>query len=158
MSDFINDGQVYVPPATLAAQGYAQTPASQKGGIGGKAQIGQEIADLPMSYLAGAAERGTQPDASTFDRALSQGMSDEAMGYGESGLAATMGAPPPEPQSSPPILLSADEINKKYAPEGTTITDKPMSEGLGEIIGRQKAEAECSIPGRCSSRRVWLLG
>ena len=141
MSDFINDGQVYVPPATLAAQGYAQTPASQKGGIGGKAQIGQEIADLPMSYLAGAAERGTQPDASTFDRALSQGMSDEAMGYGESGLAATMGAPPPEPQSSPPILLSADEINKKYAPEGTTITDKPMSEGLGEIIGRQKAEA-----------------
>jgi hypothetical protein len=129
VTDFVISGQPYEPPESAAEQGYAQTPAPFLSRVGAEAQSG-------ITYgLGRAIERGSQSDATSLDRALF-----------ESVQSAGEGLPPAagyEPQQSD--MLPPAEINKRYAPIGpdgklASITDKPMSEGLGQIIGKQKTD------------------
>lgn len=76
------------------------------------------------SALARAGERGQASDASWLEHVLADPME---------GLA---GAIRPDQDAK----LPAQEINRRYAPEGESITDQPMSPKLGEILGHQMAQ------------------
>lgn len=41
---------------------------------------------------------------------------------------------------APPTPLISPEETKKYSPDGTPLADKPIPQGLAEVIGRQKAD------------------
>lgn len=120
MVDFISDGQPFENSENLSAEAYGKISPSFS------ETISSELPEGPVGYLSRAAERGTQAGSSWFDRAV--------VGISQ----ANAGQEVTQPEESP--KLPPDEINKKYAPEGTTITNKPMTEGLAGIIGRQKSE------------------
>lgn len=145
MTDFIPDGQPFEMPETAADLSYAETPPPF-----GRAFRAMVTESSGLAYLARAAERGSQAGSSWFDQGLYQG-----------GLAEEAQSPyQPEPVQLDPEqsdVLPAAEINKRYAPEGVSITDKPMPEKLGEIIGRQKAESmrRESVLARSAAVNSW---
>lgn len=118
MSDFIVDGQPLETPIASANQSYAQTPPTLERAFG--AYFGQ-------SSTLGAIQRQSERESQSA-RAPRQPEPYE------------MYNPTDEGEEAPTPTLSADDINKLYAPEGTTITDHPMPDGLGKLIGRQKQE------------------
>jgi hypothetical protein len=126
MPDFVADGQPFETPIGAASDGYAQTspPAGS--------EIAAQFHNLSLSEgLLRAAQRGQYAGSSWFDRAL------VVSGAAETGQVV-------EPPIETP-MLSADEANKRYAPEGTTITDHPLPEGVAQSIGearRQEIERE----------------
>jgi hypothetical protein len=91
--------------------------------------------DEGIGALGRAAERGAYAGSSTFDRALSLGLT-------EAGGGPMIGArDAPQPIETP--LLSADDVNTRYAPIGADgkpvkLTDTPMREGLARLLGEQK--------------------
>ena len=110
MPEIIGDAALYQNPLDAAAQTYASTPPAE--GAGGA--MGAVIEQGPAAYLARAAERGAYAGSGWFDRSLA------IEGMGEAGLPVT-------PIETPTI--SAEEANA-LAPEGTTITDKPITHRL----------------------------
>jgi hypothetical protein len=122
MPELIGDAALYQNPIEGAAQTYALTPPAE--GAGGA--MGAEIETGPAAYLARAAERGAYAGASPFARALA------VTGLGLAGEAI------PEPIESP--VMQPEEYNRLYAPEGTSLGDKPMPEELAKVLGKQKAD------------------
>lgn len=53
--------------------------------------------------------------------------------------------------------LTADEANTKYAPPGTTITDKPVDEDLAKVLGEQKRQQieRNSVLARYQANTSW---
>jgi hypothetical protein len=66
------------------------------------------------------------------------------------------GLPVPAPIDTPE--LPADEVNKRYAPPGTKITDKPMREGIAQIVGKEKQDAidRDGIISRYEAQHSWI--
>ena len=157
MTDFVIAGQPYEPPESAADLGYAQTPAPFL------SRVGAEIEGNITPMLERAIERGSQSDATGLDRALFE--SAPYVAYGAMPYSpwqpGTATAPAGyEPQQSDKLPAAA--INERYAPVGpdgkaVPITDKPMSEGLGQIIGRQKTEEmqRESVIARNAAQNSW---
>src|SRR3954469_3739587 len=113
MPEIVGDAALYQNPLDAAAESYARTPPAE----GAAGAMGAVIETGPTEYLRRAAERGAQAGAGWFDRALT------TIGAGEAG---PYGYALPEPIETP--IISAAEANA-LAPEGTTITDKPIPRG-----------------------------
>src|SRR5690348_10450575 len=108
----IADGQTPEAPQEAALESYAKDlePA-----YGSAFQAGYQ-GEMGPGLLQREYERGAAPDASFFQRFLRDPMGTPLY-YGQD-------------QGRAP-MLPADEINRRYAPEGTKITDEPMTEEMG---------------------------
>lgn len=132
MADWITSAQPFETPLDAAAQGYDKIAPTW-----GQAFGAQRTELSPTSWLGEHAERGGEAGSSWLDRALNEyGQASAAVGPDGTPIP---GAAPIEPARQTPTL-SAEDANRLYAPPGTTITDKPMSEGLAQVISRQKYE------------------
>jgi hypothetical protein len=122
MPEIIGDAALYQNPLDAAAKGYAMTPPAE--GAGGA--MGAELGSTPaLGYGTRAVERGAgAPDASWFSKYMA-------------GLVAANSGMALEPPPSSPTLEPA-EYNRLYAPEGASLGDKPMSESLAKILGKEK--------------------
>lgn len=120
MSDWIADSQPYETPIEAAAPNYAKIAPSFGESFGAMFQEGS-----PIEAGLRAVERAGQQGSGGIDRAIN------AIGYGE------MGEAVPVPTPSP--MLDPATANKLYAPEGVKIWDKPVSEGLAQVVGKQKS-------------------
>ncbi len=130
--DWITDQQPFETPIEGAAPGYEQIAPSFGESFGALYQQGSALGQLRAGQ-----ERGEQLGSSPLDTFLS----DLRSGPGPivTGLLrAVSGDASVGKQQSP--ALTAAEANAKYAPEGTTITDKPISEGLAAVLGAQKRQ------------------
>lgn len=141
MSDIISDGQPFETPEKAADQQYARNPPTWGRALG---SLFQETSTT--GALMRATERGSQAGSSRFDQALFLGGQSDA---GQAGVAII------QPEQTP--MLTAAEANKRYAPEGTKITDSPMPEGLAQVVGRQKAEEvqRESVLSRFATAHSW---
>lgn len=121
MPDWITDSQPYETPIEAAAPNYAKIAPSFGESFGAMFQEGS-----PITFAQRAVERGAYEGSSGFDQALGD------IGAGQAG-----DAPPPRIKTP---MMSAADANKTYAPDGTTITDRPIEEGLAQVLGKQKAQ------------------
>jgi N12 class adenine-specific DNA methylase len=135
----------YEPPESAAAEDYANIPAA--GAAGGAANVAEAaLRGLTPSILGRAAERGAQPGASAFDIGVAAAggrFGGEVMPGTEAGWAPNFEPPPPDPHQAEE--LPPDVANDQYAPRGPdgkpiSITDKPISRGMAQVIGKQKAD------------------
>lgn len=149
MSEFVSS-RGFEEPESVARLPYRARFGREFGAVAGRA------IDEGIGALARGAERGAYAGSSTLDRALPY------MGMGEAGgMAAMLGTMDvPKPIETP--LLSADEVNKRYAPVGPDgkpqkITDAPMREGLARLLGEQKRKEieRDSIINRFAAQAPW---
>lgn len=109
MTDWITGGQPYETPPDVAAQGYANIAPPFGDSFG---SLISESSPLRMGWdwaqRHAARVDQEQPDISGVDDPADKKM------------------------------LSPTDANKQYAPQGETITDKPVSERLAQVLGQQK--------------------
>lgn len=119
MPDWITDQQPYEPPLEAVEPDYEKLAPS------GGESFGAQIQDSgPTVWTQRAIERGQQEGASDWDRTL-------ASDFNVSGHAFAQ-------QKTP--VLSAEEANRDYAPPGQTITDKPIEQGMAQVLGKQMTD------------------
>lgn len=145
MPDWVTDQQPYAPPPEAAATDYGDIAPSS--GDAFKALF-QDASSTLM--LGRAAERGGQGGASDVDQGFARMQADQTAGMepdaaammvaARDQVAANQGRPAPDFAPRRTAILSAAEANRLYAPEGTTITDKPIEEGLAQVLSQQKYE------------------
>jgi len=127
MTDFMTDSKPFETPLGAANQGYANVSPS----------IGHAITSMfeessPTAALSRAGERGQFDGASVFDRAMYDTLTTDPNGM-------PLDPEAPKAGSVQTPMLAAEQANKMYAPEGTTITDKPIPEGIARLLGQEKA-------------------
>lgn len=128
MSEFVSERTFeqpdYVPRGAYRARFGREFGAAVEGAF-----------DEGSGAIGRATERGAYAGSSTVDRALFLGMT-------EAGGGPMIGASDaPRPIETP--LLSAEDVNKRFAPIGpdgkpVKLTDTPMREGLAQLLGEQK--------------------
>lgn len=121
MPDEVQDIVADQPTPENTTAGAASLYAQEQPSLG--EALTSQVADNPAFALSRATARGQFGDASLFDKSLH--------------AALTLGNQPPK-DAGP--MLAPKDANAQFAPEGTTITDQPMSEGLARVIGRQKQD------------------
>lgn len=139
MTDIVADGQPFEASPELAAERFASTPPSFTSAFGALFSRDSTVAQTPDSAL-----KGQYVGATPSERYMTV-----------TGLAGA-GLPVPAPIETPE--LPADEVNKRYAPEGTKITDKPMREGIAQIVGKEKSDAmeRDAIIQRYEAQHSWI--
>lgn len=114
MSDFVVDGSPLETPIGEAEKGYAMTPPSLDEAF--KPWSGSE-SNLERTGSSLKLQNYYPSQRHDFDSI--PGQNDV-------------------PAAIPTPMLSAEEANKRYAPPGTTITDKDIPEGAARLIGETK--------------------
>jgi hypothetical protein len=133
MADWITGPTPYETPLDAAQPDYEKLKPSFMDSMGALYSEGSATLGIMR-----AGQRGASPGSSTVDQAIAspQGAPDLMGGYVPSDLN-SFATPPPAQQKA--NLIPADEANKKYAPPGTKIADKPIDESLAQTLGQQKA-------------------
>jgi hypothetical protein len=129
MVDFINTGTPFETPLAAAEEEYAAPPA----GLG--QALGEEAAST-IQQVRRVSEQGAY-EGSGF---LAQFLYGQA--FGEAGAA---GVDVPAPGTAPTPIISHDEYQKRYAPNGpdgkpVSLGDGPMPEAVAQLVGEAKRD------------------
>lgn len=145
MGDFVADGHPFEMPLAAAEEDYAKTPASAGSFIGATLQQGpsatwmreEELSQAQLAGPLGAQLRGQRADQAPQGAPVGAGLPDFS--------------PPPSP------VLQPDDYNKRFAPDGVKLGDKPLPESVARVLGQQKADEikRESIFSRYSDSHSW---